>query len=357
MKRFIIVLIAVITIAIVVQADLKDSEYLDQFRNKPIGRVVSEVWLDILELNRERYSDLNMVYPGDLVLLPLERYYVVREEPQGADHMWRAAVYFTNEVVLPYLYPPTPIEVDSIKEEAEERVFPWWSLILLVLFISYIVGVIITLIRRKRKMRSRPPFVSFPLSFDAPERQVRRFAQQALSSTFGRGIEIKQIEKGRINGQQTVFYSDGSYQAENFKNEPGYRAHVRFPDGNERLVVSKWQCFNPCWSAQGAQFKGTFTPDGGKPEEISEIRYDEAYLLSQKIRDLAENLELENEADSSSVPVDKTENNPKTLKEGYFTKVQFSPDKGLNLEGNFPLTIKQLKSLIKEIKKEEEEEK
>lgn len=315
-------------------------EYMEGFRDLEINKMIDKIWLEVLDLNKD-YPDPDFIQPGDIIKLPLHYKFVAKNEPVGADHMWSASEWFADRVIMPYLE-------GAITEQKEKTLGyrVWWVWLFSFILILLSVILFFSLLFRSRERRA---FVSKPPPFDAPDSNIRHISEQVLGNVFGdRGLEIVgEIERGHINGTQVVFYANGTRRIENFEDEPGYRARIRFFNGNERIVVSRWECFNPCWSAASAHFRGTFTPLAGEPEEIPEIFPEEAENLSARIRDLATTRQQEEPEPTTPPPTPEATPADKKIK---FTKVQFSFDKGLNLEGDFSLTVKELKALIVQIK-------
>lgn len=358
----------------------EDSLYLEQFQGRAYGEIVPKVWLRVCELNRERYPDSNLVQLGDVITLPLGLQYVAKAG--DGDHMWRASKYFSSDVVVPYLMQGFATDLDALvqgktTESAEKYNGPvslskWLVVVALIAGIFWLLWtVLIKTYGRKdaREPAKFPSFTSRPPDFDAAaDSQIQPVASEALGQTFGQNFEIVgEIERGWINGTLVVFFADGTRRTEEYRNEEGFRAKLRFTDGTERVVVSRWHCFNPCWSASGADFNGTFTPQGeGKPHEIPPISESQASHLSQNIRDIAAGREpiapvAEVIPGANSVPtpsplLQQTEG-PKPAEKLRLTKFQVSADKGLNLEGEIPLTVEELQAIVKQIVENSKDEK
>ncbi len=361
----------VVTIVVKAQGTYspQDSSYLEQFRGEPASKIVPQVWLDECRLNRIRYPDSNMVRAGDTLLLPTNKRYIV-EGNQGSDHMWRAAMSFAQNTVLPYLNHHQNV-VSTVANTSKTAILDpilFWFLIAAVLLILLVMLWFI----RKNLLDRRHPFVArqnIPDFENASDEEVEEVVENALRQIYGRNFEIVgPIQRGYIDGTMTSFFANGSQRNEEFHDEPGFRARLRFNDRHERLVVSRWSCFNPCWTAQDAQFSGTFTPvDEMHPQRIDRITNEELGDLTQNIRRTNRGEEPavdpippaepkeearvegrpgqepkpESQKETPAPAVEKTE-------EGklHFTKVQISNEKGLNLEGNFDLTPKELQELI-----------
>lgn len=382
MNRSMILLVLVLAVAGAMSAQAlvtsqiiltkEDSLYLEQFQGHAYGEIVPKVWLRVCELNREQYPDSNLVQPGDVITLPLRLQYVA--EAGGGDHMWRASKHFSSDVVVPYLVQGFATDLDAIvqKEATESETkysdsVPFWKWLVVVAFIVGIFWILWMLLlgtygrKDTREPATFPPFTSRPPDFDAAaDSQIQPVASEALGRTFGRNFEIVgEIERGWINGTLIVFFADGTRRTEKYQNEEGFRAKLRFADGTERVVVSRWHCFNPCWSASDADFNGTFTPQAeGKPQEILPISESQASHLSENIRDIAAGREpiapvAEVVPGANSVPkpspLPQQAESPKSAEKLRLTKFQVSADKGLNLEGDITVTVEELQAIVKQI--------
>lgn len=385
MNRFIFVLVSVFAVMTTASAQVGfekaaiEGKYLEQFRGKFYHEIVPQVWLEVCRLNREQYPDSNVVRVGDVIKLPLGKHYLVSSEATGNDHMWRASQYFVDMVITPYLVSNRESDSSVVRERAVEQkstsrplfdsMLDWLLLIIMVLLVIVIVAVVVI---KTMKLTKGQSFVKFPPDFEsAADSQVRPIATQALGNAFGSGFEIVgEIERGVMNGTLTVFFADGRRRTEEYENEPGFRARLRFADGTERTVVCRWACFNPVWSASDAEFNGTFTPTGGKPEEIFPITESQANHLTANILDIKEDREpmapiaeviptVEAVSASRSTekasPVSASEEPKQDVKLLKLSKVQFSREKGLNLEGDIPITIDDLNALISKVQGESKE--
>lgn len=343
--------------------------YLEQFRGKPHEEVISKVWLEVCRLNRGQYLDSNLVRPGDVIALPFGKSYIA--QTGGKDHMWQASKYFVDVVVTPYLVGSKKYDVVVQKDSGRNapRKTDQSTFRLLCVFLLLSLGALAWMLLNRAAGKNRRPFATSIPSFEgASDAQVRSTAQSALESAFGRGFEIVgPIERGVVNGTQRVFFAGGQHKTQKFENEPGYRARLRFRDGREALVVSLWECFNPVWSATEARFRGTFTPQNGRPEEIEEISESQASHLSSIIQQAARRAEpivspslvvpgaaVPSPASETSQPAtphfsEPPASTPKDDGKLRLTKVQFSVEKGLNLEGELPMSIEDLKGLITQV--------
>lgn len=380
MNRIVVFLVLMVA-AFAVTADAQvlssaDSSYLEQFRGETYRNILPRVWLNVCALNQERYPDLDVVHPGDTILLPLGRQYVAKAG--DGNHVWQASAYFTNMLLTPYLTSEGETNgdemLDAIREQSESG--SYWSVNRSILWIVIVValGTWTFLLLYSAKKRRKPFAWVIPSFTGASDDQVRPIAEHAFQGAFGRGFEIVgPIERGVINGKQRVFFASGHHETQNFSNEPGCRARLRFQDGTEALVVSRWACFNPVWSATNVRFRGTFTPQGGRPEEIPAISEALASHFGAVIREVRGGNVPAAPASSfvpgrQPVPVpeapQRTEAPPATPTEEpkqdgkllKLTKVQFSRDKGLNLEGDIPISVEDLKAIIANVQQSKGED-
>jgi len=369
MKQFFVVLLA--CLALLAPAGLNaqtltsaDSSYLESLRGKTFAQQVAAVWLTTCQLNKNRFRDINMVQPGEDILLPLNRHYVAKQSPRSTDHVWMGSTYFVNEVVNPYLEnknTATAPKADTLQPVTKKRDYSLGGFIkfagfmlLVIAAIGFIIWLIVSI---SKKIINRRSFVKNPPDLNAPDAQVRPLAEQALRATYGRDFQIVgEVERGVANGEQTMFNNDGSAEVIEFRSEPAFRARIRFNNGTEKLVVCRWSCFNPCVNRTDSAFKGTFTPDGGVPEMIEN-------LSEKEVRDTQENIRriARNEAPILNIPAPPApikEVKVKTDNRMHLTKLQISSEKGITLEGtDIPLTVAELQKLVIEVKGMKQEEK
>lgn len=253
---------------------VRNDSYLEKFRDIDSTRIVSVAWNDIKGLNESTHPNPDLVLPGDVLQVPLG--YSYEAQPNGVNHMWRAAVLFDSLVIQPYLkgvsstnVPQVINKLDSMKivADTDDDGMPLWPAILIC---AVVAGVIAAMILMSRKADRDRKFVPNPPNFKGcdPE-QVTPVAQNALRRTLGPGITVVgPIESGIINGEMVMFNADGTSETVTFKDEPGFRTRVRFPDGQVRTVVCKWGCFNLCMSRMDARFTGTFRPRNAKSADV-----------------------------------------------------------------------------------------
>jgi hypothetical protein len=158
--------------------------------------MVYDVWTKVCEMNRDQYPDSNRVMPQDVIFLPLGQYYVAK--PGGKSHMWDASVYFSNEVVTPYLngtlqvnanptegtlHHSIPIPIDSVKTEAYAD-HTGWVLALIVALLAFLSF----LFHRKNKKPVNPPFIAperVPDPAMVTQEELRPLVQEAFGRVYG----------------------------------------------------------------------------------------------------------------------------------------------------------------------------
>lgn len=370
----------------------QDTVFLEKYRSVAPESVTARIWALTLDLNKQ-YPNPNILYAGNIVYLPLGFYYPVTSD-WGGDHMWQAAQTFDTEVVWPYLHndyagnepnpeklpPPPPV----VKQDGG---YPWGVMIivlgLVALFLWWYHSLrekkpkaYLQLSRWKRFLNllnpllpdkqsvsppptpERPPFVKNPPIFGTPE--FEQTAQSALSGVYGPQFTIVpgSIREVTLNAEQIMFWRDGTTTTQKFENEPGFIAILKFDDGKEYEVASRMRCFNPVWGARGAQLRGTYTlkQGDGKPVELPIIDAAQVALTSSSIRAIAEGKheEMPGVILPSEAEVKPKSTNPEdvlqpTEEKLHFTKVQVSQEKGLNLEGEFDLTVTELRGIIAQV--------
>jgi hypothetical protein len=233
--------------------------------------------------------------PENIIAMPVSHYYIATAG--GKSHMWDAAVYFANEVVMPYLngtlrvYANSVPPDSSVKTEVKARTnYDWLFYVFLAAVALWILSMALKSAKARRKM-ANPPFIAperVPDPSTATQEQLRPLVQEAFGRVYGeRNFDvIGDVQGGIIDGPQTIFFLDGSHQIQNFNEEDGFRARLRFKsNGVESLVVGKLGCFNLCWSAERSEFSGTFTPYGSnQPERIERISESQAGDIGENIR-------------------------------------------------------------------------
>lgn len=375
MKHFLLVLAAMLALLagatpLVAQPmNAADSSYFEQFRGLEFSQIVDKVWLWTCATNREYFPDSNRVLPGEVIKLPRNVLYVAKPNG-GQDHMWQASLHFTNEYILPYLeggtVKPIPGQTPSNKVPSqnivEDKDWLWWVIGLLIFIILVLVASIFKDKAREKEVNN-PPFLATPPDLHAPDAEVLPAAEASLRQSLGRGFQIVgAVERGTLNGEQTMFFSNGTHRTEHFHNEPGFRARVRFDDGTERQIVARWSCFNPVWGAKDAKFEGTFTPNDGQAQPVPVLSAEQTATIARNIQRV--NTGVPVTAQPSTVPETPAPKAPETAqpkveepqppasptpdgtKRMKLAKLQFSTEKGLNLEGEIPVELEELKSII-----------
>ncbi len=343
-----------------------DVSYLEQYRSMSGTERISKAWLDIKGRNSYLHPNPDVVMPGDEILLPIG-FGPYMAKAGGKDHMWRAAEYYVATYVEPYLNGTVPANMaespqkpDSVKVEVPVIVptyMNWWERNWLLLLIMLLVASIVWLANRKKQ--AKPPeevpstnFVDDPPDFyQTSDPGVTSLAQSSLQRALGRGITvIGTPERGFITGEQDIFYIDGECKTEHFDNEPGFRARIKFPDGQERLVVCRWACFNPCWSSASAVFRGTFrVMNSDVAETIPTISQDGMVAVTESIAGGENDLTADALPESPKQAEPSATSDPTQPKKLRVTKLMASQDKGLTLEGDCEVTIDEVYNLLYQV--------
>lgn len=345
-----------------------DSAYAAQFNGMYYDRVLAKVCEEVKYLNRVKYPNPDLVNPGDTLQMPLGQIHVVEDVLSHGRHdcMWDASEHFMWSTIFPiqqgtYRTPQTVTAIPEtvhVAEPAPADRRPWFVLYWYWIVIGFLV--IALLVMKNRRQDQSNAFVERPPHFaNDPDTVVRPTAEAALHRVYGRNIRIVgDIERGYINGEQIVFFSDGTTQRQVFANEPGYRTTIEFPDGTRRQVVSRWSCFNPLNSAIDAQHKGTFRAEGSDTaQEIPAISVEQIAAVSGNITGSEQQLTADDVPGAVKPFTDKTDDaltttltesapvQPVTEPTMHFTKIQMSKEKGINLEGEIDMTVAQLHDL------------
>ncbi|MDP2815198.1 MAG: hypothetical protein Q8O19_00790, partial [Rectinemataceae bacterium] len=269
-----------------------------------LSEVVPKIWAVIVSQNQDRFPNPDLVMPGEVIVLPNGSHYIAQSG--GTDHMWKAAEWYTCNVVYPYVIDDTTTTTSTASVKNTTNVvtdtndkgdwWHWWYWIPIAALVIWVAH------RYQHSLR----FVADPPDFrSGSDEMVRANAEAAARTAFGQVQIVGNIERGTINGEQIMFNRDGSSQIETFHNEPGYRARVRFSNGTERVVVSRWSCFNPCWSRVNSQFNGVFTPTGSKvADPIPAIQSNQIERVRQSIRGGEQRLRAEDLPSVPSVPAE-----------------------------------------------------
>lgn len=366
-RKFYAVAIAVVmffaTYSVVVSQSPLTNSYLEEFRGMKSDKVVDKVWREICAMNRDAYPDSNLVLPGDTILVPMGMCYVAQKT--GTRHMWRAAEVFNTLVVQPYLAgdtasaqnPLTPgSNSNNVHDETKKsEVLDW---------LPWVIAVVLALVLVSMMLRGRSKsFVANPPSFEGgSDARVRAVAEPALRQVFGNNVRIVgDVERGTATGTLTMFNSDGTTSEESLMNEPAYRARVRFPDGQERTVVSRWSCFNPLYNRVGARFNGTFTPGGsGTSQRLPVMNDQQVSAMERGIREPEHSVTpddvpvAEGDVTTTPQPTTTAAPTPKSVLEiatdedvtVEMTEMQTFPNGGVTLKGNFRLPLVKMHEIL-----------
>jgi len=257
------------------------------FAQAPTGETgpafsVGQKWLETVNINTQ-FPDPDKIKIGDTVKVSVENKTIIFVADSSLNSQWAVTVAAIREMAVDK---QAPISVTVVPKKNNEKMF--WYLIYAILVLLFLTIVIAWLLYVRSKdqhellvgaeellnsnSNSTPLVVSGPPILEnvpdfssATEKEIYLAAESAISNTFkGRNFEIiGEVERGVINGKMKIFFADGSSQVEKFKNEPGYRTIIHFLDSEKtKKVVWRSSCFNPLWSANDAQFYGTFFPKG-----------------------------------------------------------------------------------------------
>lgn len=345
---------------------VRNDAYLDQFRNVGQEKVVSEVWLDICGMNRDSYPDSNRVLPGDTIQVPLGLCYIAQRG--GTNHMWKAAELFSASVVVPYLNGDTigvtsPLiatndSIPAVVAAEANLLLPW-------IIVAAIVLAVITFAAWNAYQGSqRRKFVRRPPDFrSAQDDMMSAHAREALTTAFGRHIQVVgPIRRGYITGELIMLNRDGSTSRERFDNEPGWEGRIRFEDGHEAVVVCRQSCFNPLWSATGAQFSGTFRPiDSPTSVEIPRITSEQISAVTRTVRgsdqplrpaDLPGAVKPELTVPTAAAPTATSAPTPESVitvvEDGTveMTEMQVFPNGGVTFKGTMRLPLGKMQEIL-----------
>lgn len=314
---------------------------------------IGKTWVKTVEINKQ-FPNPDLVQPGDTVWVEIDgnkRFFIASKD--SLNSQWAITVAALQKISI---NKDAPIKITLIEPGIDK------NNIFLILFFAAMVfgflGMLLGALMRKRHLDKaseisetitteatcNPPILAQVPDFNsASDTEIHLAAENAIANTYrGRNFEIVgKVERGRINGKMKIFFADGSNRIEEFKNEPGYRTTVHFTDTDKtKVVVWRYSCFNPLFSANDANFSGTFTQEeeGSIAEPVANISEVETEELNQMITSKEEAI-----LPDEKVPeVEKEAKNEKMQ----LTKLQISSDKGLNLEGDFKIEFSELKSLV-----------
>lgn len=79
------------------------------------------------------------------------------------------------------------------------------------------------------------------------------YSRQNISNELGIITQVLETKFGRLNGRFTMEHADGTRSVQEFQNEPGVKARVRFSNGIEATVYSRYSCLNNLRALQVAE--------------------------------------------------------------------------------------------------------
>ncbi|MCM2338918.1 MAG: hypothetical protein NDI62_00450 [Burkholderiales bacterium] len=323
---------------------------------------VGQKWLEIKNINPSPNHDSLDV--GDTIFVSLggeKTFYIA--DPIEVNSKWAAAVKALREKTGNYKDSPT-FKISHKKEDDSAM------LILLILLCATIIALIAERIRKQSQIaeaavvetsvQAGPPMIDEAPAFETiTKEQMRKDIELVTTRTFHRKFRIiGEVLKGWITGRFVSFFADGSNVVSNFKNEPGYLAYVLF-EGEEELkqMVCQAACFNPLYTAVDAEFDGIFLIQNEKELEtgsiinVDRISPEEIKQISHGITMPQEEINLEEMADERvSAPVvetkEKSVSESKVESVMKITRLQISYEKGLNVEGEFSMEMKEFKDIL-----------
>ena len=280
-----------------------------------------EIW-EIIVMSEEAnavngISDPDMIYPGQLLtfnFLDGSRYQTMVTPGQSQWQIVRMTDSLSlihGDVVPPSWSVSTPVQVtpsgsvtpqeeqsnsveeDSTGKESDNTLF-WIVLFWIVLFCVAVVLLYLFFVwNQAKKQRDRRqedlsldpvesgvPMVDGGISPDNPEEVAQRIKEVAATQSGYTlsGIQIiSEIEHGLLNGTGKVKYKGNSKsELRRFADTPGYRALVRFPDGEEETVFFLQGCGNDV-TFQGSWIENVkFTPQTVVTEAPPEKKAEDA---------------------------------------------------------------------------------
>jgi len=270
-----------------------------------------EIWETILlseEANAANgISDPDMIYPGQILTFNFwdgSRYETMVTQGQS---QWQIVKMIDSlslihgDVVPPSWGVSTPVQVtpvnSAIPQEEQSRSATEGStgkesdntlLWLALFFVAVLLLYAFVVLRQRQQKRylalsldpitSGDPMVDGGISPDNPEEVAQRIKEVAATQSGYTlsGIQIiSEIEHGLLNGTGEVKYKGNSKsKLRRFTDTPGYRALVRFPDGEEETVFFLQGCGNDV-TFEGSWVKNVkFTPQTVVTEAPTEKKED-----------------------------------------------------------------------------------
>lgn len=231
------------------------------FAQKPFSQVFQET----VELNKTRFEDVNLIQPGDTVLLPnktgigteawVADYPIYLEGVKRHDCMWRITERYMDSELITFPVDTVKVVVPAPAPEEEKADWRWlWWLLLLI----PIIALILYLLWRQRTVLDRGQVIPGGLSDNAAAAATQI---QAISP----GARIARVERGRITGDRRrrimVMFNNGPRL---ISLEPGQSAY-RVTELNGNITYYLQHCGNLAGVIANGRFvlpEGwTFVPD------------------------------------------------------------------------------------------------
>lgn len=335
------------------------------FAQLPTRAEVDQLWLQICQFNRSTRPlntigkpDSNAWQPADTMWIP-GGYVIVTDSIARYPYMVAQGILTGHAaVVWDSVEAANQLPVGVTKDR-----FPW----LFVICAAAFFGMLVYLAYRQRRRQAAvnfPPFVpaeQIPNFMTASTQNTTHLVDRVLNRL---GLQrVGDSELGFVrNGQQKVYFAGASAQVFHFDNEKAWRVMVQFPNGKQEYLYARYSCFNPMVGATGAgKFKGAWVPIGqGAPEQMAQSVEAERYLdtatatpeataASTSVTDVTarkpETVDQAPKAEIKTAPATEVKR-ARTPLMVHLTKFQVSKDKGLNMEGEIDLPVKDLKDLV-----------
>ena len=248
------------------------------------------LWEDICFANLEKHPDPNRWAVGDTMLIPpafFGRWEYVIVNSDIAQHPWVVTKNLNDGVIQSRELMPTPNTVTNKPGEKRsllDRYTDWenrfwhsatWQriaeMVVLLVLVASLCGLLYWLYRQYKQRQQeadqpQPPFIEperVPDFNTATSQDAAPVVAEALGRVYGPIEILGNVERGRLNGTFTIFYSDGSHRSETYHDEPGFKARVRLGNGNEVTAYGRWACFNLVRGAENVDAsRVTFTAEG-----------------------------------------------------------------------------------------------
>ena len=188
---------------------------------KPFNQVFAET----VELNRYRFADINVIQPGDTVLLPsktgigteawVAEYPMYLEGRKRHDCMWRITERYMNSELVTFPVDTTEVVIPVAEEEKTD-----WRWLWLFLLLIPIAGLYLWLYWQRATVLDRNQVVPGGLSDDAATAATQ-------IQTINPGARISRVERGRLVGsgrrRMMVMFNNGPKIILLLPNQAAYR--------------------------------------------------------------------------------------------------------------------------------------